>query len=134
MTSKLEQWLQDLDLVKYRGAFVENEISFSDLVHLTENDLKELGVNVVSINGSKGKKITALSDWEDPVYQKARADRSSVESLMFTLKFNYDFGRLGRLGHSAVKTEMLEKILAHNQVRTLQRAAQVAEERLKEAA
>ncbi len=98
------------------------------------NDLKELGVNVVSINGSKGKKITALSDWEDPVYQKARADRSSVESLMFTLKFNYDFGRLGRLGHSAVKTEMLEKILAHNQVRTLQRAAQVAEERLKEAA
>ena len=98
------------------------------------NGLKELGVSVVSINSSKGKKITALSDWEDPVYQKARADRSSVESLMFTLKFNYDFGRLGRLGHSAAKTEMLEKILAHNQVRTLERAAQVAEERLKEAA
>lgn len=98
------------------------------------NSLKELGVSVVSINGSKGKRITALSDWEDQAYQKARADRSSVESLMFTLKFNYDFGRLGRLGHPAARKEMLEKILAHNQVRTLERAAQVAEERLKEAA
>lgn len=96
--------------------------------------VKELGVSVVSINGSKGKHITALSDWEDEVYEKARADRSSVESLMFTLKFNYDFGRLGRLGHAAARSEMLEKILAHNQVRTLERAAQVAEERLKKAA
>ena len=27
MTSKLEQWLEALDLVKYRDAFVENEIA-----------------------------------------------------------------------------------------------------------
>ena len=96
--------------------------------------VKELGVSVVSINGSKGKHITPQSEWDNEVYERARADRSSVESLMFTLKFNYDFGRLGRVGHASAKSEMLEKILAHNQVRMLERSAQIAERVLEEAA
>ncbi len=98
------------------------------------DNVKALGVSVVSINGSKGKHITAQSDWDNEVYEKARADRSSVESLMFTLKFNYDFGRLGRVGHASAKSEMLEKILAHNQVRMIERSAQIAEQMLEEAA
>ena len=89
---------------------------------------------MVSINGSKGKHITPQSEWDNEVYERARADRSSVESLMFTLKFNYDFGRLGRVGHASAKSEMLEKILAHNQVRMLERSAQIAERVLEEAA
>lgn len=91
--------------------------------------LKDKAIEVVSINGSKGKKITPEEEWESQEYHQARLDRSSVESLMFTLKFNYDFGRLGRLGHAAAKSEMLEKILAHNQVRIVERILQIEEDR-----
>ena len=76
--------------------------------------LRALGVDRVSISGSKGKALTSAEDWESPEYQKARNDRSSVESLMFTLKFTVDFGRLRRRGIEAVRCELLEKVIAYN--------------------
>jgi len=72
------------------------------------------GSKVVSISGSKGKKITPPEDWDDPEYQAARNDRSAVESLMFTLKHGFDFGRVARRGLENVRAEMLEKVLAYN--------------------
>lgn len=97
------------------------------------DSLIELKVKIVSINGSKGKKITPKEDWESDEYRQARLDRSSVESLMFTLKFNYEFGRLGRLGHDSAKLEMLEKILTHNQVRAIERRSSIESARDKAA-
>lgn len=74
----------------------------------------ELGVSDVSISGSKGKKITAEEDWSSEKYQKARNDRSAVESLMFTGKHCFEFGQFHRRGIEAVREEMLEKVIAYN--------------------
>jgi hypothetical protein len=53
-------------------------------------------VEVVRISGAKGKKSTGAEEWNRPDYRSARARRSAVESLMFTLKDGYEFGRLLR--------------------------------------
>jgi class 3 adenylate cyclase len=40
----IAQWLSSLDLNKYISAFVEAEVSIGDLPHLTNDDLKDLGL------------------------------------------------------------------------------------------
>ena len=77
-------------------------------------DLLATGVKVVSISGAKGKKITAAEDWNRPEYRAARANRSAVESLMFTLKDGYEFGQLLRREIENVRAELMEKVLAYN--------------------
>ena len=77
-------------------------------------DLLATGVKVVSISGAKGKKITAAADWNRPEYRAARANRSAVESLMFTLKDGYEFGQLLRREIENVRAELMEKVLAYN--------------------
>lgn len=77
-------------------------------------DLLKTGVEVVSISGAKGKKITGLEQWNRPDYRAARSNRSAVESLMFTLKEGYEFGRLLRRENENVRAELTEKILAYN--------------------
>jgi IS5 family transposase len=91
----------------------------------SRDHLMDAGAKVVSISGSKGKRITPPEDWDDPAYQAARNDRSAVESLMFTLKHGFDFGRVARRGLENVEAEMLEKVLAYNFCRmaTCRRAA-----------
>ena len=44
--SEIENWLSELELEKYVSAFVEAEIAFDDLPHLTDEDLKEVGLPV----------------------------------------------------------------------------------------
>ena len=60
MMGKLEQWLQDLDLVKYRDAFAENEITFEDLKYLTEDDLREMELPI----GPRRRILRAIADTE----------------------------------------------------------------------
>lgn len=69
---------------------------------------------MVSISGSKGKNITPAEDWDSLEYVAARNGRSAVESLMFTLKHGFDFGRVARRGLENVRAEMIEKVLAYN--------------------
>jgi len=76
--------------------------------------LLELGVKTISISGAKGKKLTASEDRDSEEYKDARRCRSSVESLMFTIKDGFAFGELGRRGIKAVRDELLEKVLAYN--------------------
>ena len=40
----LATWLATLGLEKYRDAFVANEVDLAALFHLTDQDLKELGL------------------------------------------------------------------------------------------
>ena len=40
----IAQWLSSLDLKKHISAFVEAEVSIGDLPHLTNDDLKDLGL------------------------------------------------------------------------------------------
>ena len=78
------------------------------------DELLVLGVQDISISGAKGKKLTALEDWNSELYSDARRYRSAVESLMFTIKNGFAFGELGRRGIDAVRDELLEKVLAYN--------------------
>ena len=82
--------------------------------------LFEMGVKIVSISGSKGKKIIDEQSWESQEYLQARNDRSAVESLMFTIKHGYNFGRVMRRGLENVAAELLEKVLAYNFCRVIE--------------
>jgi len=76
--------------------------------------LEVRNIEVISINGAKGRALTSPSDWESDVFSEARDKRSAVESLMYTLKYCFDFGEVARRGLSAVHAELLEKALAYN--------------------
>ena len=73
-----------------------------------------LGVQVVSISGAKGKKLIEARQWKSQPYRQARAERSAIESLVFTLKEGFEFGEMMRRTHENVLAEMLEKVLAYN--------------------
>jgi hypothetical protein len=91
-------------------------------------DLLKAGVDVVSISGAKGKSITTPEQWNQPEYRAARANRSAVESLMFTLKDGYEFGQLLRRENENVRAELMEKVLAYN----LGQITRVRERRVRE--
>jgi hypothetical protein len=73
-----------------------------------------LGLKVVSISGAKGKKLIGAQQWKSQAYRQARAERSAMESLLFTLKEGFEFGEMVRRTHENVLAEMLEKVLAYN--------------------
>ena len=66
------------------------------------------------IGGAKGKKLLQAQQWKSRPYRQARADRSAIESLVFTLKEGFEFGEMARRTHENVLAEMLEKVLAYN--------------------
>src|ERR1700745_2383203 len=72
------------------------------------------GAKVVSIGEAKGKKIIEARQWKSQPYRQARAERSAIESLVFTLKEGFEFGEMVRRTHENVLAEMLEKMLAYN--------------------
>jgi len=78
------------------------------------SELRGKGVRVISINGAKGRALTARADWESDEYAVARDQRSAVESLMFTLKQGFHFGEVARRGLLQVHGELLEKAIAYN--------------------
>ncbi len=73
-----------------------------------------LGVENICLSGSKGKKIIPGELWESEAYIAGRKNRSAVESLMFTLKYVFGFGRMRRRGLENVRAEMTEKVIAYN--------------------
>ena len=95
-------------------------------------DLLKTGVEVVSISGAKGKKITGTEEWNRPDYRAARANRSAVESLMFTLKDGYEFGQLLRRERDNVRAELMEKVLAYNISQIIRVRARRAREKLEQ--
>src|SRR5262245_27121070 len=54
---QIAEWLQELGLGQYAQRFAENEIDFSVLRDLTEQDLKELGVPL----GHRRKLLAAIA-------------------------------------------------------------------------
>ncbi len=84
------------------------------------DDLHQMSIDIVSISGAKGKKLTPIEDWQSDTYRTARSDRSAVESLMFILKYGFDFGVLKRRGLEAVRAELTEKVVAYNFCRMVQ--------------
>jgi hypothetical protein len=74
------------------------------------DEVPDLGLKVVSFSGAKGKKIIEAQQWKSQPYQQARADRSAMESMVFTLKEGFEFGQLVRRTHDNVLAEMLETL------------------------
>jgi hypothetical protein len=103
------------DVVR-RTTVVPGTLSVDDGYASTANvqACKSMGIEVISINGSKGRALTASADWDSDEYVLARDKRSAIESLMFTLKQGYDFGEVARRGLVSVYGELLEKALAFN--------------------
>lgn len=79
------------------------------------------GIKVVSVSGSKGKRIISTDDWDSAAYATARRERSAVESLMSTIKNGFDFGQVMRRGAEPVRAELLEKVLAYNCCRMVEK-------------
>jgi IS5 family transposase len=104
--------LDDWDRTGVLPELVSSDDGYSD--QSARKDLLEAGVKVVSISGAKGKRITTAEEWNRPDYRAARANRSAVESLMFTLKDGYEFGQLLRRENENVRAELTEKVLAYN--------------------
>jgi hypothetical protein len=91
--------------------------------------LRGKGIEVVSISGSKGRRLTSRKDWFSDEYTEARDLRSAAESLMFTLKDGFAFDAVARRGLAAVEGELLEKALAYNACRmALTRRASIEED------
>jgi hypothetical protein len=99
-----------------RTGVVPKEVSVDDGYASAKgrDELRAMGVKIISISGAKGKKLTDPDDWDSAEYREARRNRSAVESLMFTIKDGFAFGELGRRGIEAVRSELLEKVLAYN--------------------
>ncbi len=92
------------------------------------------GVEIFSISGSKGKKMTTEQEWESEEYKESRNNRSAVESLMFTIKHNFEFGVVMRRGIKNVRAELLEKVIAYNFCRILEVKKQNRKRELQKAA
>lgn len=104
------------DAVVKRTGVVPTTASVDDgyASRLGREALLARGVKTVSISGSKGHRLTPPDDWDAEDYAVARSDRSAVESLMFTIKHGFDFGRVTRRGLANVEAELLEKVIAYN--------------------
>jgi len=44
MSGAVTRWLEELDLGKYADVFIDNEVGLRDLPHLTDDDLREIGL------------------------------------------------------------------------------------------
>jgi hypothetical protein len=62
-------------------------------------EVQRLGVKVVSISGAKCKKLIEAQQWKSLPYRQARAERSAIESLVFTLKEGVEFGETAQRTH-----------------------------------
>jgi len=112
----LEHVAADVRPVRRRTGVVPDRVIVDDGYASAKNRkaLKGVGVKTVSIGGSKGRKLTPPEEWRSEAHKEARDDRSSVESLMFTLKYRFDFDAVTRRGVDAVSAELLEKVLVYN--------------------
>src|SRR4029077_9378200 len=59
----LAHWLEKLGMTEYAKRFAENDIDISVLPHLTDHDLKELGVSL----GHRRKMLAAIAGRTDTV-------------------------------------------------------------------
>lgn len=80
-------------------------------------ELLLLGLVNVSFSGSKGKAAIDEELWNSDPYVELRRMRPCVESVIFTLKDQFELGRVRRRGQDEVQAELTEKVIAYNLVR-----------------
>jgi len=76
--------------------------------------LMDMGVEVVSFSGSKGRRLIPTEQWSSEPYAQARNARSAVESVIWVLRCSGGLYRFGRRGLEAVRIELHERVLIYN--------------------
>ena len=90
MAENAGQWLVDLGLGKYADLFAENEITFDALLHLTEDDLKELGLPIGPrrvISAAIARLSPSAPPREPSRPSEASAARGDAERRQLTILF-----------------------------------------------
>ena len=87
MANDIERWIRGLDLAKYVDAFAENEVGLQDLPHLTDEDLKALGLPL----GPRRRLLAAAAALVEPIAAEASNEpvaRSQAERRQVTVLFS----------------------------------------------
>ena len=87
MANEIEQWLGEIDLAKYADIFKEHEVGLRDLPHLTDDDLKTLGLPL----GPRRRLLAAAAALAKPIAAAASdepATRSQAERRQLTILFS----------------------------------------------
>jgi hypothetical protein len=63
-TQQVAEWLENLGMSEYAECFAENDVDLSVLPHLTDHDLKELGVSL----GHRRKMLAAIAELAGAVH------------------------------------------------------------------
>jgi class 3 adenylate cyclase len=74
---QVADWLEKLGLGQYAQRFAENDISFSVLPDLTDQDLKEIGVSL----GHRRQLLRAIAELTSREKDAAKATRAAVASI-----------------------------------------------------
>src|SRR4029077_15290605 len=87
---QVTDWLEKLGLVQYAQRFAENDINFGILPHLTDQDLKELGITSV---GHRRQLLLAIAELKGAPKPNASvaapvAPRDSAERRQVTVMFS----------------------------------------------
>ncbi len=90
MARDIGEWLEGLRLARYAGAFGENEIDLDTLPHITEDDLKNIGVAL----GARRKLLAAIVELKSGAGQTSedevgdnRPSRAEAERRQLTVMF-----------------------------------------------
>ncbi len=79
MASDIGEWLDGLGLGRYAEAFADNEIDLHALPHITEEDLKQVGIAL----GARRQLLSAiaeLGDLDEPATADERSDKRSASA------------------------------------------------------
>jgi class 3 adenylate cyclase len=90
MADDIGRWLEGLGLGKYANLFAENEITFDALLHLTEDDLKELGLPIGPrrvVFAAIAKLTTSAPPRETAQPNEPSASRGDAERRQLTILF-----------------------------------------------
>ena len=86
---QIADWLQNIGLGQYAQRFAENDITFAILPHLTDQDLKELGVTSL---GHRRQLLLAIAEissvQKDPAPPPSAAPQDTAERRQVTVLFS----------------------------------------------
>jgi class 3 adenylate cyclase len=86
---QIADWLQNIGLGQYAQRFAENDITFAILPHLTDQDLKELGVTSL---GHRRQLLLAIAEMssvqKDPATPPSAAPHDTAERRQVTVMFS----------------------------------------------
>jgi IS5 family transposase len=79
-----------------------------------ERTAQDLGVDLVSFSGAKGRTILGEDLWEEEPFRQLRVSRAAAEAAISHLKWDYNMHRMTVGGINAVRKEILMRIIAFN--------------------